>query len=131
MLPYGEGLTTGFANPVSDLELQRMVMKHRRRMVNTMLEFLILNYLRKGSLCGYDIIKLLHDKFRVLLSPGQVYPVIDSMTEMGLIHKEQKGRMTLLRLSGQGEELAKAWRSELDLIQLQLDSIASETLPVF
>lgn len=124
-------MAQGFANTALEVELQRMVMKHRRRMVNTLLEFLILNYLRKGSLCGYDIIKLLHDKFRVLLSPGQVYPVIDSMAEMGLIRKEQKGRMTLLRLSVQGEALVKAWRSEVDLIQLQLNNLASETLPAF
>ena len=124
-------MAQSFANTALEVELQRMVMKHRRRMVNTLLEFLILNYLCKGSLCGYDIIKLLHDKFRVLLSPGQVYPVIDSMAEMGLISKEQKGRMTLLRLSVQGEALVKAWRSEVDLIQLQLNNLASETLPAF
>jgi len=53
------------------------------------------------------------------------------MTEMGLIHKEQKGRMTLLRLSSQGEALAKAWRAEVELLQLQLENLASETLPAF
>jgi len=37
MLPYNAALAEGFGNTVLELELQRMVVKHRRRMVNTLL----------------------------------------------------------------------------------------------
>jgi len=107
-----------------------MVLKHRRKMVNSLLEFLILNYLSKGALCGYDILTLLHDRFHVLLSPGQVYPVIDHLASMGLIQKEKSGRMVLLRLSTQGEAVARAWKTELDAVQLQLNNLASERIPL-
>jgi len=91
-------------------------------MVNSLLEYLILDYLEKGRLCGYDIITLLHENFHVLLSPGQVYPVIDRMTEQGLIRKERKGRAVLLKASYLGESLLKAWKGEFHAIQAQLST---------
>jgi DNA-binding PadR family transcriptional regulator len=97
-------------------------------MVNSLLEYLILNYLEKGKLCGYDIITLLHERFHILLSPGQVYPVIDSMTEQGLIRKEKQGRLVLLEASHLGESLLKAWREEFRAIQMQLSNPMSEEL---
>ena len=107
-----------------------MVLKHRRKMVNSLLEFLILNYLTRGELCGYDILTLLHDRFRVLLSPGQLYPAIDHLASLGLIQKEKSGRMVLLRLSTQGDVLARAWKNELDAVQVQLSNVATRTVPV-
>jgi DNA-binding PadR family transcriptional regulator len=109
--------------PVSDDGVQALVRRYRRGMVNSLLEYLILNYLERGSLCGYDIITLLHDRFRVLLSPGQVYPVIDHMAVNGLVSKEHDGKRVLLHISHLGESLLKAWRSEFSLIQQQLDNL--------
>lgn len=97
-------------------------------MLNSLLEYLILNYLEKGKLCGYDIITLLHERFHVLLSPGQVYPVIDHMTEQGLIRKERNGRAVLLEASYLGESLLKAWREEFRAIQMQLSNPVTEEL---
>ena len=80
-------------------------------MVNSLLEYIILDYVAKGKLCGYDIITLLHERFHTLLSPGQVYPVIDHMTEQGLLRKERQWRAVLLEASYLGQSLLKAWPS--------------------
>jgi DNA-binding PadR family transcriptional regulator len=95
-------------------------------MVNSLLEYLILNYLAKGRLCGYDIITILHERFHTLLSPGQVYPVIDRMAEQGLIRKEKRGRAVLLEASSLGESLLKAWREEFRAIEMQLSNAMIE-----
>ena len=107
----------------------RLVRKYRRGMVNSLLEYLILNYLQKGPLCGYDIITLLHERFHILLSPGQVYPVIDYMADYGLISKRKQGRMVLLEVSHLGESLLKAWAEEFRIIQMQLSNLATPESP--
>jgi DNA-binding PadR family transcriptional regulator len=99
-------------------------------MVNSLLEYLILNCLEKGQMCGYDIITLLHERFHTLLSPGQVYPVIDEMAEQGLISKEKKGRTVMLASSHLGKSLLKAWRDEFSMIQMQLNNLSAEDMLV-
>ncbi|HUI01422.1 MAG TPA: PadR family transcriptional regulator [Nitrososphaerales archaeon] len=107
-------------SPVSDVD--HYVRKYRRGMVNSLLEYLILEYAAEQKLCGYDVITLLHERFHTLLSPGQVYPVIDQMTEQGLLRKERSGRSVLLEASHLGHSLLKAWRQEFRAIQTQLVS---------
>jgi len=95
-------------------------------MVNSLLEYLILSYLEKGRLCGYDIITILHERFHTLLSPGQVYPVIDRMAGQGLIQKERRGKAVLLQASPMGESLLEAWREEFRAIEMQLSNVMAE-----
>ena len=76
-LPLTWRLEQYSVNSVSDIEMSQLIRKYRRGMVNSLLEYLILNYLENGKMCGYDIITLLHERFHILLSPGQAYPVID------------------------------------------------------
>lgn len=95
--------------------------------MNSILEYLILVHLQKVPLCGYDILSLIHDRFRVLLSPGQLYPVIDQLAKQGIIKKEKSGRKSLLELTSLGESLLKNWKHEQDSLQIQLgDLIVSE-----
>jgi DNA-binding PadR family transcriptional regulator len=113
---------SGLRNSALNIEIDRYVRRYRRGFVNSLLEFLILNYLEKGKLCGYDIITLLHERFHILLSPGQVYPVIDIMAEQGLIRKERQGRAVLLEPSLLGQSLLKACREDFRAIQMQLSN---------
>jgi DNA-binding PadR family transcriptional regulator len=115
-------------NPALDVDIDRYVRKYRRGMVNTLLEYLILNYVERERLCGYDIITILHERFHTLLSPGQVYPVIDRMAKQGLIRKERNGRAVLLEASSLGESLLKAWREEFRAIEMQLSNAMTEEL---
>jgi DNA-binding PadR family transcriptional regulator len=109
-------------NSASDAEIDRLVRRYRRGMVNSLLEYLILDYVESGKLCGYDIITLMHERFHTLLSPGQVYPVIDHMAEQGLLRKERHGRTVLLEASHLGRSLLKAWREEFRAIQMALSN---------
>jgi DNA-binding PadR family transcriptional regulator len=99
-------------------------------MVRSLLEYLILDYLENGKLCGYDIIALIHERFHTLLSPGQVYPVIDQMAEQGLILKKKQKRAVLLEASYLGESLLKAWREEFRAIEIQLTVPLTEKPPM-
>jgi DNA-binding PadR family transcriptional regulator len=112
----------------SEVDIDRYVRKYRRGMVNSLLEYLILNYLARERICGYDIITLLHERFHTLLSPGQVYPVIDRMAEQGLIRKEKRGRAVILEASSLGESLLRAWREEFRAIEMQLSNVMTEEL---
>ena len=109
-------------NSAPNIEIDSYIRRYRRGVVNSLLEYLILNYLEKGRLCGYDIITLLHERFHILLSPGQVYPVIDLMAAQGLIRKERRGRAVLLEASLLGESLLKACREDFRAIQMQLSN---------
>ena len=80
---------------------------------------------RYKRMCGYDIITLLHERFHTLLSPGQVYPVIDDMAEQGLISKQREGRSVMLSSSPLGSSLLKAWREEFTVIQMQVSNLAA------
>jgi len=115
-------------NSEVDVQIDRFVRRYRRGMVNSLLEYLILDYVAKGKFCGYDIITLLHERFHTLLSPGQVYPVIDHMTEQGLLLKERQGRAVILEASHLGQSLLKAWREEFRAIQMQLSNPVTEEL---
>lgn len=110
------------------MQIDRYVRSYRRGMVNSLLEYLILEYVDRGKLCGYDIITLLHERFHTLLSPGQVYPVIDHMTEQGLLQKERQGRAVFLEASHLGQSLLKAWREEFRAIQMQISNPISREL---
>ncbi len=100
--------------------VELMVRRYRRGLVNSMLEYLILDNVDRRDVCGYDIIATVCVDFEVLLSPGQVYPVIDSMEGSGAITKVKNGRRTSLRLTPLGRILLKGWRDELSLMQLRL-----------
>lgn len=89
--------------------------------MNSHLEHLILSYLdNQKSICGYDIISIVHDRFHVLLSPGQVYPVINYLVDHGLVSKLKQERRVILGLTPSGRQLLGAWKHELSSIQLQL-----------
>jgi DNA-binding PadR family transcriptional regulator len=110
------------ARTLASQSVESMVRKYRRGLVTSMLEYLILDNAEKSDVCGYDVIARLCLDFDVLLSPGQVYPTIDSLSSNGILEKKKNGRRTSLRLTPLGHVLLKAWREELGLMQLRLNN---------
>ena len=110
-------------NQATQSKIEQFMRQYRRGTVNSLLEYLILAHLDKVDLCGYDIITLVYDRFRVLLSPGQVYPVIDYLAKHGVIEKKQDGRKVLLGLTSLGQSLLKTWKHEFSSLQLQLGNL--------
>jgi DNA-binding PadR family transcriptional regulator len=62
------------------------------KMVKDNLETIILALLQKKPMCGTDIIGTIHLEFNVLLSPGTIYPMLQSLKEKGLLTSEKNGK---------------------------------------
>jgi len=62
------------------------------KIVKDNLESLILALLQKEPMCGTDIIETIHLEFKVLLSPGTVYPLLRSLQERNLVKYEKRGK---------------------------------------
>jgi DNA-binding PadR family transcriptional regulator len=61
-------------------------------MVKDNLESLILALLQKKPMCGIEIIGNIHLEFNVLLSPGTIYPLLQSLKDKGLLSIEKNGK---------------------------------------
>jgi DNA-binding PadR family transcriptional regulator len=62
------------------------------KMVKDNLETIILALLQKKPMCGTEIIGTIHLEFNVLLSPGTIYPLLQSLKERGLLTLEKNGK---------------------------------------
>lgn len=111
-----------FAHSITTQSVELMMKRYRRGLVNSLLEYLILENAERADVCGYDVISTLCVNFHVLLSPGQVYPVINAMAAGGIISKKRNGRRISLELTPLGHLLLKAWREELGYMQLRLNN---------
>lgn len=62
------------------------------KIVKDNLETIILALLQKKPMCGTDIIGTIHMEFNVLLSPGTIYPLLQSLKEKELLTSEKYGK---------------------------------------
>jgi len=62
------------------------------KMVKDNLETIILALLQKKPMCGTEIIGTIHLEFGVLLSPGTMYPLLNSLKEKGFLTLEEHGK---------------------------------------
>jgi len=62
------------------------------KLVKKNLETIILTLVQRKPMCGTDIMKTIHLEFNVLLSPGTIYPLLQSMEEKGLLTFEKIGK---------------------------------------
>jgi DNA-binding PadR family transcriptional regulator len=80
------------------------------RIIKTNLEIVILCILRNNPMCGYDIIKLIFEKYDIFLSQGTVYPLLYSLKDQGILQAEfDQGNMRskIYSISMEGEEIVK------------------------
>jgi len=59
-----------------------------QRFVKDELETIVLAFVLREPMCGTDIIKTIHTKFNVLLSPGTIYPLLHDLEKKGLLKCE-------------------------------------------
>jgi len=59
-----------------------------QRFVKDELETIVLALVLREPMCGTDIIKTIHSKFNVLLSPGTIYPLLHDLEKKGLLKCE-------------------------------------------
>lgn len=62
------------------------------KMVKDNLETIILALLQRKTMCGTEIIGTIHLEFNVLLSPGTIYPLLQSLKDKGLLTSDKNGK---------------------------------------
>jgi len=87
-------LTTSDLTILSEdmLDKSRLSDDSIEKMVKNNLETIILALLQKKPMCGTDIIGTIHLEFNVLLSPGTIYPLLQSLKEKELLTSEKNGK---------------------------------------
>lgn len=68
---------------------------------------IVLSMLKQQPMCGYDVIKVIFQKHRVLVSQGRVYPLLFSLEGKGIIKGEIKKdtRIRVYSVAEQGERV--------------------------
>ncbi|MDI6887489.1 MAG: PadR family transcriptional regulator [Candidatus Thermoplasmatota archaeon] len=56
------------------------------------LESVVLEILETQSMCGYDIIKVLFQRYGLFISPGRIYPLLSYLEGLGILKSEIGGR---------------------------------------
>ena len=75
------------------------------RGITGFLDLIVLSLLRQGSTHGYALIAEIHDRFRVLVSPGTLYPLLARLEEEGLVRSSvDERRRRTYKLLERGEE---------------------------
>lgn len=82
----------------------KLVEKLRKRVIQNFLDILILTEMNKGSLSGYDVIGLVHNKFGVLMSSGTIYSLLYSLERDGWIRGGWNQRKRVYQLTEKGQE---------------------------
>lgn len=80
-----ENISESKNNYVSD---DKECTKFVERIVKANNDIFILNSLIDKPMCGYDVIREIFTKWHVFLSQGQVYPILYTLEEEGIIRAE-------------------------------------------
>ena len=101
----------------------KLVEKLRKRVIQNFMDILVLAEMKKGSLSGYDVIGLIHQKFGILLSSGTIYSLLYSLERDGLIKGAWNQRKRVYELTEKGEQNIKVITKANDEIQNFLKNI--------
>jgi DNA-binding PadR family transcriptional regulator len=71
------------------------------------MDIIILAELKKGSLSGYDAIRLIHNRFDILVSSGTVYSQLYSLERDGWIRGVWNQRKRVYELAEKGKQNIK------------------------
>jgi len=102
----------------------KLAEKLRKRAIQNFMDILVLTEMKKGSLSGYDVISLIHQKFGILLSSGTIYSLLYSLERDGLIKGAWNQRKRVYELTEKGEQNIKVITKANQEIQNFLRNIA-------
>ena len=91
------------------------------------LKLVVLGLVGEEPRHGYDIIRLLKERFQGAYSPspGSIYPILAQLAEAGFVVAETQGARKLFTLTESGRAYLEAQRPEFDAIKAQLDETAT------
>jgi DNA-binding PadR family transcriptional regulator len=89
-----------------------------------MLRLYLLKLLDESPRHGYDIIRLLEDRFMGLYapSPGTIYPRLARLEAEGLVTQSQEGGRKVYRITEAGREELRRRQDELDHLETEIRS---------
>jgi DNA-binding PadR family transcriptional regulator len=91
------------------------------------LRLLVLGLLGEEPRHGYEIIKLLKDRFQGSYSPspGSIYPILAGLAEAGMVEAQIEGTRKLFTLTTEGRAWLEQQRPEFEAIMAQLEATAA------
>jgi DNA-binding PadR family transcriptional regulator len=92
-----------------------------------MLRLYLLKLLDESPRHGYDVIRLLEDRFMGLYapSPGTIYPRLQRLEAEGLVTQSQEGGRKVYRITEAGREELRRRQDELDHLESEIRSSVS------
>jgi len=94
--------------------------KVQSELIAKLLWFLILRYLQKSPLCGYDIMKNVRADYGVAVGASQVYPRLAELQKKGWLTSEWTFNGTrpvkLYRLTSKGRELLALLENQIRMV---------------
>jgi DNA-binding PadR family transcriptional regulator len=86
------------------------------------LRLYLLKLLEESPRHGYDVIRLLEDRFMGLYapSPGTIYPRLQRLEAEGLVTQSQEGGRKVYRITDAGREELASRRDELDDLEAEI-----------
>jgi DNA-binding PadR family transcriptional regulator len=89
-----------------------------------MLRLYLLKLLDESPRHGYDVIRLLEDRFMGLYapSPGTIYPRLQRLEAEGLVTQSQEGGRKVYQITDAGREELRRRQDELDHLETELRS---------
>jgi len=97
------------------------------RGITGFLDLIVLSLLRNGQMHGYGLIAEIHDRFRVLISPGTLYPLLARLEEAELMSSsvDERRRRSYVLLE-RGEERLEEMLGKLAEFEMALSLLESE-----
>jgi DNA-binding PadR family transcriptional regulator len=89
-----------------------------------MLRLYLLKLLDESPRHGYDVIRLLEDRFMGLYapSPGTIYPRLQRLEAEGLVTQSQEGGRKVYRITEAGREELRRRQDDLDQLETEIRS---------
>jgi DNA-binding PadR family transcriptional regulator len=94
------------------------------RIVKANGEIFVLHVLANKPMCGYDVIKEIFLSCSVLLSQGNVYPILHSLEEKGILHAEFTKSNMRSKLYFIVPEQRETIQKKVDLFVKAMDDLA-------
>lgn len=89
----------------------------RQKCVRGFIDIMTLVLLADRAMCGYEIIESIYERAHVLLSPGTVYPLLDSLQRKGLIERRTESKKKIYEITSSGRETLVRMSAEYAKIQ--------------
>ena len=81
-----------------------MIQNFSDKIIKQNLDLLVLSMLNKKATHGYDLIVEFHNEFKILLSPGSLYPILYHLEKMEFLKAEIIGKTKIYSVTPLGKK---------------------------